>query len=295
MKTWIKRIALGGLLLLAAAASVVAVGLWRSEQLRTAPVSLPATVVAVAIPDDAAARARGRYLYESRGCVDCHGADGAGRFIVDDGSMRIAGSNLSPGPGSAVAGYTPLDWVRAIRHGVKRNGAAAMVMPSEDYNRLTDADLGALVAHVRSLPPASGPGAVIQLPLPVRVIHGYGGLPSAYSKIDHARPPSQPVAEAVTVAHGAYVAEMCQGCHAKGLVGGRIPGAPPDWPEAPRLAAGATSVMPRYADAEVFIQLFRTGKRPDGSAVRVMPFDSLKTMSEVDLRALHRFLMRTDR
>ena len=30
--------------------------------------------------------------------------------------------------------------------------------------------------------------------------------------------------------------------------------------------------------------------RPDGTVVQVMPFESLKAMSEVDLRALHLYL-----
>jgi hypothetical protein len=36
--------------------------------------------------------------------------------------------------------------------------------------------------------------------------------------------------------------------------------------------------------------MFRSGKRPDGSAVKVMPFESLREMSEVDLRALYLYL-----
>ena len=36
--------------------------------------------------------------------------------------MRIAGPNISPGPGTVVAGYRPEDWVRAIRHGVEPDG-----------------------------------------------------------------------------------------------------------------------------------------------------------------------------
>ena len=46
--------------------------------------------------------------------------------------------------------------------------------------------------------------------------------------------------------------------------------------------------MARYADA--FVRLFKTGKRPDGSAVRVMPFVLLCEMNETDVRALHLYL-----
>jgi len=96
--------------------------------------------------------------------------------------------------------------------------------------------------------------------------------------------------EGVTLAHGEYVANMCIGCHREGLVGGKIPGGPPDWPPASRLAPGEGSVMGRYADADALITLFRSGKRPDGTAVQVMPFESLREMSETDLRALHLYL-----
>ena len=84
-----------------------------------------------------------------------------------------------------------------MRHGVKPDGRPVMIMPSEDYNRLTDADLGALVAYIRQLPPAAGGAAEVVLPLPLRVRYGRGQVPDAASVIDHQRKPSLPVAEGV--------------------------------------------------------------------------------------------------
>jgi mono/diheme cytochrome c family protein len=147
------------------------------------------------------------------------------------------------------------------------------------------------VAYVRQLAPQTGhEQGVVQLPLPGRVMYGLGRIPEAVTKIDHSLPPAKAVPEGVTLDHGRYVAQMCAGCHGARLLGGKIAGAPPDWPAAPRLAAGEGSVMPRYKDAEAFVAMMRTGKRPDGSAVAVMPFASLKTMSDTDLRALHLYL-----
>jgi hypothetical protein len=37
----------------------------------------------------------------------------------------------------------------------------------------------------------------------------------------------------------------------------------------------------------------RTGRRADGSPIAVMPFASLKTMSDTDLGALYRYLAQT--
>jgi mono/diheme cytochrome c family protein len=253
---------------------------------RTVSVQVPT----VALRGDAASVERGRYLFASRGCVDCHGSAGTGKTFVDDGGLVIAGPNITTGPGGVVAAYQPVDWVRSIRHGVNPQGRALMIMPSEDYNRFTDDDLASLVAYVRSLPPASGQGAVVKLPLPVKVLYGYGAIKDAAARIDHTLPPQQPVPEGVTLAHGAYVANMCIGCHGTGLVGGEIPGGPPDWPPAAKLTPGEGSVMGLYPSAEAMIAMFRSGKRPDGTVVQVMPFESLREMSETDLRALYLYL-----
>lgn len=289
MRKWLKRAGvLAGAFAIVAAGAVFA-GLQLGERKMQRKVQVD--VRPVAFTSDAAAVERGRYLYASRGCVDCHGASGGGHTFVEDGeSLRIRGPNISPGPGSVVAGYTPEDWVRAIRHGVARGGRPLMVMPSEDYNRFTDADLAALVAYIRKMPPAEGGPGIVQLPLPARVLYGFGAIQDAAARIDHGRPPAQPVPEGVNVAQGAYVANMCLGCHGPQLAGGRIPGGPPDWPAAPNLTPGEGTVMVRYADAESMLRLFRTGKRHDGSEVKVMPFGSLKEMSETDVRALHLYL-----
>jgi hypothetical protein len=83
---------------------------------------------------------------------------------------------------------------------------------------------------------------------------------------------------------------MCLGCHGAQLAGGRIPGAPPDWPAAARLDGGDGSVMPRYADAEAFAKMLKTGQRPDGSRIAVMPFESLAQMNQTDAQALFVYL-----
>ena len=289
MNIWIKRGLQLVLVLLLALAVLIAVSLWLGEQKRTRTV--PVQVKAITVPSDAAALERGRYLFASRGCAECHGANGAGTTFIDDGKgMKVSAPNISPGAGNVVAAYKTEDWVRVIRHGVKPSGQPVFIMPSEDYNRMTDADAGALIAYAKSLAPGLGKAAAFELPLPVRVLYGLGQIPDAASRIDHSLPPATPVAEGVTVEHGLYVAQMCKGCHGDQFAGGKVPGGPPDWPPAARLSPGADSVMARYADAETFKKMFKTGKRADGSAVAVMPFATLREMSEVDVVALHMYL-----
>jgi mono/diheme cytochrome c family protein len=252
---WIRRGLWAVLVLLVLAAALAFLGLQLGE--RRAARRIEVAVQPVPIPSDAAALERGRYLYTSRGCAECHGANGAGRAFVDDpkAGVKIAGANITKGgTGSATTAYQPVDWVRSIRHGVNPAGRALRVMPSEDYNRFTDADAGALIAYVLSLPPAAGGPAAVRMPLPARVLYGFGQIPDAADRIDHRLPPQQPVPEGVTLGHGRYVANLCQGCHGDKFEGGKIPGAPPvraaPVSEQPRQREVIRPGAPRAADTE---------------------------------------------
>lgn len=286
MKTWLVRAGWTLLALLILIAAAIALLFVNGH--RKAARHVEVRLEAVAARSDAAAIERGGYLFRSRGCTDCHGSDGAGRTFIDDGKgLRLHAPNITP-RSAVLSSYRMDDWDRAIRHGVAPGGRPLIIMPSEDYNRLTNDDFAALVAFLQQMPAAEGGAAKIELPLPVRVAYGAGLLKDAAEKIDHTRPPSAPVPEAVSTAHGAYVAGACIGCHGAGLSGGRIPGAPPDWPAAANLTPGQGSAMPRYADAKQFVSMMRSGQRADGSAVSsVMPFGALKEMSDVDLEALY--------
>jgi len=292
MKRWLQHTLVAGVGLVALGSAALMLGAWMGE--RKAQRQVEVAVQAVPIPTDAASLQRGRYLFASRGCVDCHGADGAGRAFIDDGDdMYVRAPNISPGPGSVVAGYRPEDWVRTLRHGVKPSGRPLFIMPSEDYSRYSDADLGALVAHVQRLPPARGEGFAAVVPPLVKTLYAAGVIRDAAEKIDHTLPPAAPVPEDGSPAHGAYVAQMCLGCHGEHLSGGKIPGGPPDWPAAANLTPGAGSAMTAYANADAFVDMLRSGRRPDGSAVSpVMPFGSLRELNDGDARALYAHLKR---
>lgn len=289
MDKWIKRGAVVvGVVVLAGAAAAVA-GKMLGERKMARKLDVP--VSAVPLFTDAAHIDQGRYLFTTRGCAECHGTGATGKVVLQDDGMLVVAPNLTRGANSATAAYTDVDWVRTLRHGVKPNGQPVIIMPSEDYNRLTDEDLGSIISYVRQLPAADGRRAEIQLPLPVKALYGFGAIEDAAEKINHSLPPSQPVPVAVSVQHGAYVANACIGCHGAGLSGGPIPGGPPDWPDAANLTPGKGSAMKRYETAEAFMTMLRTRKRPDGTPIsQVMPFDSLARMTETDMRALHSYL-----
>lgn len=284
----IVAIALAVFLVLAGCAFAAAVWLGERKLQRTVAVR----VVPVPYAKAPAALKLGKYLFESRGCSECHGDDGRGIAFIDAaGGMYLKSPNITKGPGGVVADYNEADWVRAIRHGVNPKGHALLIMPGEDYNRMNDNDFAALVAYARSLAPVPGEGAVLRLPAIVKALYGVGAIEDASEKIDHRKPPSTPVAVAATVEHGAYVANMCVGCHGPGLSGGKVSGAPPEWPPAANLTPGEGSAMSRYDDAGKFIAMMRTGKRPDGTEVSpAMPFMSLRNLNDTDLNAMYAYL-----
>ncbi len=154
MKTWIRRTLIGAIGMAALGAAGLALGAWLGE--RKAARHVDVAIVPIALPTDAASIERGHYLFATRGCTECHGPDGAGKVFIDGDGMYAKAPNISPGAGSVVTRYQVADWVRTIRHGVKPDGQPLFIMPSEDYSRLTDADLGALVAYLRQMPPVQG-------------------------------------------------------------------------------------------------------------------------------------------
>ena len=164
-------------------------------------------------------------------------------------------------------------------------------MPSEDYARMADSDVGALVAYVRSLAPAStGAAEIHEFPLPIKAAYLFGAIKDAAEKIDHTAPPPEAVPDEL-LARGKYVAQGCTGCHGQHFSGGKIPGTPPSWPPAANLTTAPDSAMSHYTSAEQFKSMLRTGKRPDGSAVStVMPFKALAYMNDPEVDALFAYL-----
>jgi hypothetical protein len=111
--------------------------------------------------------------------------------------------NLTSGTGGIGSSFTDADWVRAIRYGVGPNGRALFIMPAKALNSLSDEDLGAVIAYVKSLPPVDNQ-------LPERRVATLGRLmmavglfpPFAADQIDHSSPPPAAVAPGVTAEYG---------------------------------------------------------------------------------------------
>ncbi len=249
----------------------------------------PIQVAGLPIPSDAAALARGRHIVETRGCAECHGADFGGHTVIDDPAMGvIAAPNLTRGAGGLPPDYGSVDFVRAIRHGVARDGRGLVLMPSADYTSWTDEDLAAAIAYVMSRPPVDRPsGPVSPGPL-ARVLLVAGQIRIAADDIDHAAPRPASISPSVSVAYGQYLAASCIGCHGPNLSGGRIPGAPPSWPAAANLTPASVRVS-RWTEAQ-FAQVLRTRRRPDGTPLDPVMPGTFGHLSNLEINALWTYL-----
>lgn len=245
----------------------------------------------VAIPrEDAEAIEHGEHLAVTRGCAECHGAELSGGVVIDDPMMGfVQAPNLTRGENGLPEDYADLDWVRAIRHGLDREGGPLLVMPSEEYWWLDDADLGALVAYLDQLPATDGLPSEIRFGPMGRLLLATNQIRTAASIIDHDELPPQAPEPVVSVEYGQYIARTCTGCHGEDLAGGPIPGGPPDWPA----AANLTPHEDGLGDwtEEDFVVAIQEGVRPDGTALDpVMPYSQFARMSLGELAALWLYL-----
>lgn len=273
--------------LVAAAGGIVG---WLADRKLHRIVELPAFEVTFASADGQLEH--GEYLFKTRGCMECHGAGGAGLVLIDDKDTGffVRTPNITRGALSPARGYSDTDWVRAVRHGVKPSGEPLLIMPSEDYARMTDSDVGAIVAYVRSLPPADSEGAKFGLSLPIKAAYLFGAIKDAAEKVDHDAPVPETVADD-PIARGEYIAQGCTGCHGPNFSGGKIPAAPPAWPAAANLTSAPDGAMARYTSVDQFKSMMRTGKRSDGSVVsEVMPFKTFAYVNDAELEALFAYL-----
>ena len=237
---------------------------------------------------------RGRHLVESRyGCGACHGSDFGGGVMIDNGAIgTLLGPNLTGGTGSVTLGYTAADWDRIVRHGVKRNGAPAL-MPSHDFTQMSDQELSDIIVFIRSLP-----GVEKQVPPPAlgpvgKVLVATGKFALSAAVIGshdkpHAVTPPEPK---VTIEFGRHMAGACMGCHRSDLGGGPIVGGDPAWPPAANLTPGHGGLSEwTFTD---FARAMQEGRRPDGTGLRP-PMAELtaytRKMTDVELQALWSYL-----
>jgi mono/diheme cytochrome c family protein len=245
----------------------------------------------VVVPTDAASIEYGKHVATIHGCVDCHAPDLGGRLFIKDPMVgEIYSANLTSGAGGIGGVFSDADFVRAIRHGVDEEGKPLLIMPANELYYLSDKDLGAVIAYVKSVPPVDHIWPEPKVAFPIRLLAVAGQFkPFPVEEIDHTAPRPVSPEVGVTVEYGKYLAVTCTGCHGEGLSGGPIPGFPPDFPPALNITPGGELVGWSEAD---FIQTLRTGVTPSGTQLRnqYMPWQILGQMTDPELQALWLYL-----
>lgn len=248
-------------------------------------------IESIAVPASEEVVAEGRRLASIRGCTDCHGADLGGDVLIADPAIgTIYAPNLTAGEGGVGQFYTNSDYQRAIWHGVASDGRGLLVMPSSEYFILSDADAGALIAYIRSLPPVDREQPEPAIAPLGRVLFSIGQLPPLAAEIiDHDAPRPEAPEAAVSEEFGAYLATSCTGCHGLDFSGGPVPGSPPDAPQAANLTPAGD--LGNWSQAD-FIQAMRSGVTPEGKTLdpSVMPWPIANAMTDVELQALWIYL-----
>ena len=129
--------------------------------------------------DSIEARERGAYVARAANCVSCHTADGGepfsgGRSFTTP-FCTFYSANLTPDPETGIGAWSEEEFATAVRRGVRPDGALLYpVMPTESYAHMTDADVRALRAYLRSVRPAKNavPDHRLSPPLNVRASLG---------------------------------------------------------------------------------------------------------------------------
>lgn len=237
--------------------------------------------------------ARGEQLAQF--CKECHSPNR---------QFPLAGRNfLAPAEGSEGGGPPPVGalyapnltpahlnrWsdgeiVRAIREGVGQDGRALIIMPSEVYRYLSDNDVQALVAFLRSQPTVEPDTPKSRLNMLGAILTGVGMVP-----FTNQPPITQPILApppGTSAEYGKYLVSIlyCQLCHGEQLNGGVAGNGPPPGPN-------LTQVMSNWTEDQ-FIALLREGKLPSGEALgEEMPWEVLgASMSDEDLKAVYAYL-----
>lgn len=206
---------------------------------------------------------RGKYLASAAGCMGCHTEEKKGAVPYAGGRPLATpfgtfyAPNITPHPQAGIGRWTEADFMRALRLGVRPDGAHYYpAFPYPSFTRISDADMRDLWAYLRTLPPSAQANRAHELHFPF----GWRFLVRAWKWLFFTPGPMvQNSQRAPVVNRGAYLAEAlghCNECHTpRNILGG---------PKRDRSYAG--------------------GKGPDGKGVPNITPTGIKNWTDPELR-----------
>jgi len=206
---------------------------------------------------------RGQYLAKAAGCLGCHTQEQkdavayAGGRALKTPFGTFYGPNITPHPDAGIGRWTETDFIRALRHGERRDGANYFpAFPYPSFTRIADSDLRDLWAYLRTLPPSAQRAPAHELRFPF----GWRVLVTVWKWFFFTPGPFAPTpAMSQALNRGAYLVQAlghCGECHTpRNFLGG---------PKRHRFLAG--------------------GKGPDGKGVPNLTPTRLKKLSDAELK-----------
>lgn len=151
--------------------------------------ALPVLAAALAAPAMAAGKAsveRGRYLVNTiMTCGNCHSPKGptgdiagkefSGGLTWDEPPFKVTAPNITQDKATGIGSWSDADIKKLLRTGVRPNGTPiAVIMPTGFYGIVTDGDMDAIVAYLRTLKPISNkvPDPVYRMNIPHQIFPG---------------------------------------------------------------------------------------------------------------------------
>jgi mono/diheme cytochrome c family protein len=226
-------------------------------------------VAAIRVAGTPAQIARGEQL--AYNCTNCHAPGNqlplSGSNFVAKFDMPPLGTLYAPNltPSGNISNWTDGEVIRAIREGVHKDGRSLLIMPSDNFRNMSDEDVEALVAYLRSQPATGEPTPNNQ----------FSVLGAVFMNLSDFRTAQQPAGDVTapqvgTAEYGKYMVDVigCQSCHGDQLQG-KVDNGQPGPPAGPNL----TMIVPQWTE-EQFMTFFNTGMMPGGAKVPIITLAS---------------------
>jgi mono/diheme cytochrome c family protein len=243
---------------------------------------------------------RGKYIALAADCNSCHTVPGgkpfAGGNPLKSAFGTIYGANITPDATTGIGSWTKADFDRALRRGVRKDGAYLYpAMPYSNYTKMTAADMDALWAYIRSVPAVENTVPKDTLPFPLDIRSGMAVWQSLYFKPGVFTPVASNTAIWNRGAYLVLALGHCNQCHtprnvAQGLEAQhQLTGAQIEGWYAPDISNDPLSKISGWNTAEL-AHFLKSGTGPDNvktfGPMQEVVHDSLRYLTDSDLHAM---------
>lgn len=167
---------------------------------------------------DRSAVERGRYLAIAGNCASCHTVPGgefmAGGVVFKTPFGEIYSTNITPDPQTGIGAWSDEDFRNSMRHGVRPDGEHLYpVFPYTAFTKITDEDLSAIFAYLKSLPEVLQPERKNDLAFPFGIRALMLGWKALFFEPGEFEPDPQ---QSQVWNRGAYLVDAlghCSACH----------------------------------------------------------------------------------